>query len=292
MSTPSAGTHHCVLGMKLDIFWRVQDPVKHHNQFRITQCSDLDGLRQWCRSAVFAAATLATAPAANPLQAPEAADAPLIVATGWDCQSGLLDCAGSAVPEACMHVPNVAPGLSGNLAPVDVPQREDELEEFASMMFEFMPGNEDPSSSLSHDSALVTVQSAPSNSAPSDSAPSNSTPTAKRVRSDVSGPDSSSQPVVSLACHTNLLRPLKHFIEQSLGMQVHYSSVSTEDLTQKLQSLQLNVSGMHMTLQGHGDKLDRLHGQVCMPSLDSQAQNCAEKSTILDIFSATATLSL
>ena len=241
MSTTSAGTHRCVLGMKLDIFWRVQDPVKHHNQFRVTQCSDLHGLQQWCRSvkhhnqfrvtqcsdlhglqqwcrsAVFAAATLATAPAA------EAADAPLTVATGWDCQSGSLECTGSAVPEACMHVPNVAPGLTGNLAPVDVPQHEDELEDFASMMFEFMPGNDDPSSSLSREGALVTVQSAPSNSAPSDSAPSNSapsnsTPTAKRVRSDVSGPDSSSQPVVSLACHTNLLRPLKHFIKQSLGM--------------------------------------------------------------------------
>ena len=284
MSTTSAGTHHCVLGMKLDIFWRVHDPVKHHNQFRITECSDLHGLQQWCRSAVFAAATLATAPAA------EAADAPLTVATGWDCQSGSLECAGFAVPEACMHIPNVAPGLTGSLAPVDVPQHEDELEDFASMMFEFMPGNDDPSSSLSRESALV--QSAPSNSAPSDSAPSNSTPTAKRVRSDVSGPDSSSQPIVSLVCHTNLLRPSKHFIKQSVGMQVHYSTVSTEDLTQRLQSLQLNVSGMHMTLQGHGDKLDRLHGQVCMPTLDCQAQNCAEKSTILDISSATAVLSL
>ncbi len=243
---------HCVLGVLLDIFWRVSDPVKHHNQFRITQCSDLDGLQQWCRSAVFAAATLATAPAA------EAADPPLTAATGWDCHSGSLECAGSAVPEACMHTSDVDPGLSGNFASVDAAQHVDELADLAIMMFDIMPDDGEASASLSHEGASVTVQSAPSRSAP----------TAKRVRSDCSDPDSSSQPTVSLACHTDLLRCFKNIIMQSLGMQVHYSTVSTEDLTQRLQSLELNVSGMHVTLQAHDDKLDRLHGQVCMPTVD------------------------
>ncbi|KAL0023505.1 hypothetical protein WJX79_004283 [Trebouxia sp. C0005] len=43
---------------------------------------------------------------------------------------------------------------------------------------------------------------------------------------------------------------------------VHCSTASTEDVTQRLQSLELNVSGMHVTLQAHDDKLDRLHGQM------------------------------
>ncbi len=265
MSTPSAGTHHCVLGVMLDIFWRVHDPVKHHNQFRITQCSDLHGLQQWCRSAVFAAPTLATAPAA------EAADPPLTAATVWDCHSGSLECAGSAFPEACMHRFAADPGRSGKRASVNAPQHEDELADFAIEMFDIMPGDDDPSASLSHESASVTVQSAPSNSAP----------TAKRIRSDCYGPESPSQPTVSVACHTDLLRCFKQIIMQSLGMQVHYSTVSTEDLTQRLQSLELNVSGMHVTLQGHGDKLDRLHGQVCMPTVDSQAQSVLERAPFL-----------
>ena len=213
MYTPSAGTHHCVLGVMLDIFWRVNDPVKHHNQFRITQCSDLAGLQQWCRSAVCAAATLATAPAA------EAADPALTVASGWDDQSGSLECTSSAVPDACMHTSNVDPGFSGNPASMDVPQHEDglaglasvnapqhmdELLEFAIELFGIAPGDEDPSASLSLEGTTVTVQSAPSQSAPSQSAPSQSAPSAKRVRSDSFGQDSSSQPTVSLTCRNNL----------------------------------------------------------------------------------------
>ncbi len=191
MFSPSAGTHHCVLGVMLDVFWRVNDPVRHHNQFRITKCSDLAGLRQWCRSAVFAAATLAAAPAA------EAADPPLTAATGWDCQSGSLECADTAGPEAAMHMSNVDPGFNGNPASANAPQHEQELADLASMWLDIMPGDDDPCALLSHDGASVTVQSAPSDSAPSDS-----TPAAKRVRSYSSGPDSSSQPTVSLACQT------------------------------------------------------------------------------------------
>ena len=266
MFTPSAGTHHCVLGVMLDIFWRVGDPIKHHNQFRVTQFSDLDGLQQWCRSAVSAAAAMATAPAA------EAADPPLTPAAVWDCQSGSPECAGSAVPDACMHRSNVDPGFSGNLASVDVPQHEVEFAEFASEMLKILRENDDPSASLSHEGASVTVQSAPSDSAPSqsapsNSAPSNSAPTAKRARSDSSGPDSSSQPIVSLTCHTRFLRCFQHIIMQSLDTQVHCSTISTEDLTRRLQSLELNVSGVHVMLQRHDDKLDRLHGQVCMPTV-------------------------
>ena len=249
MFTPSAGTHHCVLGVMLDIFWRVHDPVKHHNQFRLTRCSDLDGLQQWCRSAGFAAAASATAPAA------EAADPPLTVATGWDCHSGSLECAGSAVPEACMHTQNVDPGLS---ASVHAPQHEGKLADLAMMFFDGMPGDDEPSASLSHEGASGTVHSVPSNSAP----------TAKRFRSDSSGPDSSSQPTVSLACRNNISRGCKQIIVQSLDTQVPYSTISAEELTHRLQSLELNVSGVHVTLKAHDDKLDQLHGQVCMPTVD------------------------
>ena len=272
MFTPSAGTHHCVLGVMLDIFLRVDDPIKHHNQFRVTQCSDLDGLQQWCRSAVSAAAAMATAPAA------EAADPPLTPAAVWDCQSGSPECAGSTVPDACMHRSNVDPGFSGNPASVDVPQHEVEFAEFASEMLNILRENDDPSESLSHEGASVTVQSAPSQSAPSNSAPSNSAPTAKRARSDSSGSDSSSQPTASLTCHNNLLRCFQQIVTQSLDTQVHCSTVSTENLTQRLQSLELNVSGVHVKLQAHDDKLDRLHGQVCMPALDSQAQSVLERA--------------
>ncbi|KAL0046185.1 hypothetical protein WJX82_005176 [Trebouxia sp. C0006] len=65
-----------------------------------------------------------------------------------------------------------------------------------------------------------------------------SAPSAKRVRSDSFGQDSSSQPTV------------------------HYSTVSTEDVTQRLQSLEVKFTGMHVKLQSHDDKLDRLHGQM------------------------------
>ncbi|DBA73844.1 TPA: hypothetical protein ACH3X2_009592 [Trebouxia sp. C0005] len=222
MTTRSAGTYHCLLGVKLDIFWRVDDPVKYHNQFRITKCNDLHELQQWCRSAVFAAATLATAPAA------EAEDPPLTVATGWNCHSGSLECAGSAVPEACMHISNADPGPIGDLASANAVQHEDELADFAAEMFGIMPGDDDPSASLNLEGASATVQSAPSISAP----------TAKRIRSNSFGPESPSQPTV------------------------HCSTASTEDVTQRLQSLELNVSGMHVTLQAHDDKLDRLHGQM------------------------------
>ena len=278
----------------LDIFWRVEDTIKHHNQFRVTQCSDLDGLQQWCRSAVSAAAAMATAPAA------EAADPPLTPAAVWDCQSASPDCAGSAVPDACMHRSNVDPGFSENPASVGVPQHEVEFTEFASEKLKILQENGDPSASLSHEGASVTVQSAPSDSAPSQSAPSqsapsksapsDSAPTAKRVRSYSSGPESPSQPTVSLACHANLPKCFKHIIMQSLAMQVYCSTDSTEDLTHRLRSLELNVSGVHVKLQRHDDKLDRLHDQVCMPALDFKAQS-AGKSTNLDIPSAIAVLS-
>ncbi len=53
---------------------------------------------------------------------------------------------------------------------------------------------------------------------------------------------------------------------QSLDTQVHNSAVTIEDLTfnltQRLQSLELNVSGVHVKLQAHDDKRDRLNGQV------------------------------
>ncbi|KAL0022546.1 hypothetical protein WJX77_001276 [Trebouxia sp. C0004] len=210
MFTPSAGTHHCVLKVKLDIFWRVHDPVKRHIQIRITQCSDLHVLQHWCRAAVVAAAL---APA-------EAVDPPLTAATGWHYHSGSLECAGSAGSPACIS--DVGPGLNGNFASVNVPQHEDALEDLASMMYDIMPAT----ASLSREGASITVQSAPPPSAP----------TTKRVRNDSSGPGSPSQPTV------------------------HYSTVSTEDITQRLQSLELNVSGVHLTLQAHDDKLDRLHG--------------------------------
>ena len=265
MTTRSAGTYHCLLGVKLDIFWRVDDPVKYHNQFRITKCNDLHELQQWCRSAVFAAATLATAPAA------EAEDPPLTVATGWNCHSGSLECAGSAVPEACMHISNADPGPIGDLASANAVQHEDELADFAAEMFGIMPGDDDPSASLNLEGASATVQSAPSISAP----------TAKRIRSNSFGPESPSQPTVSLACHDSLLRWFKRISMRSLRMQVHCSTASTEDVTQRLQSLELNVSGMHVTLQAHDDKLDRLHGQVCMPTVDSQAKSMLESASLL-----------
>lgn len=118
--------------------------------------------------------------------------------------------------------------------------------------------DDDPCALLSHEGASATVQSAPSDSAPSDSTPAAKLLLWSRFL----------KPANSKLGPSNLFLPrcFEHIITQSLDTQVHNSTVTIEDLTfnltQRLQSLELNVSGVHVKLQAHDDKLDRLNGQV------------------------------